>query len=118
MDTRAARRRIRQEWEQEAREDEEQERQIGSQVRKWKLRAALVGFAFMAACAGVVPFLAGHSLHNQWDAIGKKILLVAMGLFLPFLLVTMRWLIEWSYFRNIKKIDMRYAPPNIKYRKR
>ena len=62
--------------------------------------------------------MAGHSLYDQWDAVGKKILLVAMALFLPFLLVTMRCLIEWNYLRSIKKIDVKYAPPNIKYRKR
>lgn len=81
MDTRATRAHIREEWEQEARDNEDQERQIEGRLRKWKLGTLFFGLAFAGACAGVVPFLAGHSLHDQWDAIGRKILLLAMGLF-------------------------------------
>jgi hypothetical protein len=117
MDRRAAKARIRQAWEEEVLESEEQERQIERQLRKWKLSTALLGVAFAATCAGVVPFLAGHSLHQQWDAIGKKILLLAMGLFFPFVLVTTMYLIQWNYLRRIKKIHVTYAPPNIKYKK-
>src|ERR1051325_6321110 len=112
MDTRAARARIREEWAQEIIESEKQERQIEAQLRKWKLGTALLGIAFAAACAGVVPFLAGHSLHEHWDPIGKKILLLSMGLFLPFVFVTAMCLIQWNYLRSIKKINVDYAPPN------
>jgi O-antigen/teichoic acid export membrane protein len=81
MDRRAARARIRQGWEEEVREDEEQERQIKRQLRKWVLATALLGIALTATCGGLVPFLAGHSLHQHWDAIGKKVLLLAMALY-------------------------------------
>jgi hypothetical protein len=80
------------------------ERQIEAELRKWKLGTALLGIAFAAACAGVVPFLAGYSLHEHWDPIGKKILLLAMGLFLPFVFVTTMYLIQWNYLRSIKRL--------------
>ena len=117
MDRRAARTLIRHDWDEEVKEGEELERQIQRQLRKWQLGTALLAVAFTATCVGVVPFLAGHSLHYQWDAIGKKILLLAMSLFCPFLFVTTISLIQWNYLRSIKKINVKYAPPNIKYKR-
>jgi hypothetical protein len=117
MDRKAAKARIRQEWKEEARENEEQERQIARQQRKWVLATALLGVGFTATCAGLVPFLAGHSLHQQWDTIGKKLLLLTMALYLSFVLVATNCLIQWNYLRSIRKIHAKYAPPNIKYKK-
>jgi len=117
MDTRASRERIRREWEEEARENAEEERRIEHTFRKWRLATIVLGLAFAATCAALVPFLAGHSYHSQWDLIGKKILLLAMGLFLSCAFVTTSCLIEWNYLRSITKIHAKYAPPNIKYKK-
>jgi hypothetical protein len=117
MDRKAAKARIRQEWQEEVRESEEQERQIERQLRKWVLATALLGAAFTATCAGLVPFLAGHSLHQQWDTIGKNLLLLAMAFYFSFVLVTTNCLIQWNYLRSIRKIHAKYAPPKIKYKK-
>jgi hypothetical protein len=117
MDTRASRERIRREWEEEAIQDAEEERQIEHTFKKWRLAAIVLGFAFGATCAALVPFLAGHAYHSQWDLIGKKILLLAMGLFVPWVFVTTSCLIEWNYLRSIRKIHVKYAPPSIKYKK-
>ena len=117
MDTRAARTRIRKEWEEEAREDLEEEQRIERSLRKWKFATIAIGLAFVAACAAVVPFLAGHSFHSQWELIGKKILVLAMALYVPFIWVTGLFLIKWNYLRNIRKIHVKYAPPHIKYKK-
>jgi heme/copper-type cytochrome/quinol oxidase subunit 3 len=55
MDRKAAKARIRQEWEEEVRESEEQERTIERQLRKWILATALLGAGFTATTANWFP---------------------------------------------------------------
>ena len=117
MDTKAARARIRHDWEDEARENADEEQRIERTFKKWRLATLALGFAFAATCTALVPFLAGHSYHFQWDSIGKKILVLAMSLFVSFVLVTASCLIEWNYLRSIRKIHRKYAPPHIKYKR-
>lgn len=117
MDSKTARAQIRKEWEVEARENAEEEQRIERRARKWRLATALLGLAFVGTCVALTPFLAGHSHHNQWNVFGKKILVLAMVIFNVLVLTTVRWLLEWNYLWNIKKIHVKYAPPNIKYKR-
>ena len=58
MDTKAATARIREDWEQEARDNREMEIQIERQLKKWKLGFLFGGLALVAVCAAVVPKMA------------------------------------------------------------
>jgi hypothetical protein len=65
--------------------EEKQEFEVHASAR---LRACAVGAMRAGAALAInilciVPFLAGHRLHNHWD-IGKYLVLTAMGLFLWF----------------------------------
>jgi hypothetical protein len=52
-----------------------------------------------------LPFLYGHSLNSHLESIGKYLVIVCMGLFLPFVYCgAMTWL-PWIYFRNVQKIE-------------
>ncbi len=118
MDTKAARKRIRSEWEQEAREDRQQEEGIELRVKKWKRATIYFGVAFGATCATVVPFLAGHAFHRLWDAVGKNVLLLAMGLFAAFVYVCGHYFVFWNYLKNVRKTNKKFGPPNVRYNKK
>jgi hypothetical protein len=118
MDTRATRARIRQAWEEEATENLAFEQSIERTLNKWRLAAVVVTLAFGATCVALVPFLGGHSRHGQWESVGKKLLILAIGLFNVFVFVVPTYWNLWSYRRDIRKIHKRYAPPQIKYKKR
>jgi len=64
----------------EKEQDKETELQIEQCLQKWKRRAIWLGIALLGTVAAVVPFLYGYPLHNQWDAVGKKLLLLSMCL--------------------------------------
>jgi nicotinamide riboside transporter PnuC len=117
MDTKAARQRIRKEWEEEAREDRQQEEQIESLVKKWKRATVCIGVFFLTTCAAVVPFLAGHSFHRLWDSVGKNVLVLAMVLFVAFVYVCAHYVIFWNYLKNVRKANQKFAPPHIRYNK-
>jgi hypothetical protein len=73
-------------------------------LQKQKKRALIATAAFVASCALVAPFLAGNPLHRYWDAIGKYILLLSMGLLIPFV-VCVGWAWSaWVYVRNLRKL--------------
>ena len=48
----------------------------------WDRRALYATLAFALSCASVVPFSAGHALHNHWGSFGKYLVLLSMA-FLP-----------------------------------
>jgi hypothetical protein len=74
-------------------------------LQKQKRRALIATGAFVASCALVAPFLAGNPLHRYWDAIGKYILLLSMGLLIPFV-VCVGWAWSaWVYVRDLRKLD-------------
>lgn len=52
--------------------------------RLWKKRFWYSGAAFLLSCALVYPFLCGHSFHPYWESFGKYLVLLSMGLLLPF----------------------------------
>lgn len=116
MNHKNAKARVRAEALEEAKQDEEQEARIELRLRKWKLGSILLGGTLIASIVAIVPFLAGHPLHNRWDSAGRRILQLSMGLFLAFMYVAGTALTFWYYLRETKKIHKRFAPPGSKYR--
>ena len=79
-----------------------------------KRRAIWLGIALLGSVAAVVPFLYGYPLHNQWDSVGKKLLLLSMCL-LPACVYAVGIAFSfWLYLRNIKKIHREFSPPDSK----
>lgn len=116
MNHKSVKARLRAEAVEEARQDEEQEARIERRLRKWKRATILLGVALAASILAVTPFAHGHSLHNLWDAVGKRIMQVAAVLFLAFMYTAGTTYTFWSYLRAMKKIHSRFAPPGSKYR--
>jgi hypothetical protein len=108
--------RIRKDAMDEARQDEEQEARLEERLRKWKRGAAGLGIGLATSVVMIVPFLKGHSLHDQWDSIGKKILVLSMCLLVGFMYSAGITYTCWSYLNGIKKINRKFAPPGSRYR--
>ncbi len=109
-----AKRRIQEKWKKEARQDEEQEKRIEQRLRKWKRGTTILGLGLVASIAAVVPFLRGYPLHDQWDALGKKVLLLTMLLFVVFVYTAGITYTLWGDLRGVKKIHRKFAPPGSK----
>jgi len=109
MKHKEARARIREQAAEEARQDAEQEARLERRLRRWKRGKMSLGIALAASCGAVIPFLCRYPLHDRWDAIGKRILLLTMGLFLAFMYAAGTTYTFWSYLRAIKKIHRRFA---------
>jgi hypothetical protein len=110
-----AKRRIREKWWEEARQDEKQEARIEQRLRKWKRGTVILGLGLLASITAVVPFLYGYPLHDRWDALGKKILLLAMFLLVVFMYTAGITFTSWSYLRGIRKIHKRFVRPGSRY---
>ena len=111
-----AKARLRAEAIEEARLDEEQEVRLQQRVRKWKRGTMLLGMALIVSIVAVVPFLYGFPLHDQWDAVGKKLILLSMILLAAFMYASATTYNLWSYLKATKGIHKRFAPPGSKYR--
>jgi hypothetical protein len=68
-------------------------------------RAIYATLAFLLSCSSVVPFLYGHFLHKYWDVFGKYLVLLSMGLVVPFVIFTGFAVNTWIYKRNIESIQ-------------
>jgi hypothetical protein len=102
---------------EEARQDEESEIRAERTLRRWKRATTLLGILLMASVAALVPFLAGHSLYSHWEKIGKKVLLLSMGLLGAFAYTAGHtWIEYWYGLRELRKIHKKYAPLGSKYR--
>jgi len=69
-------------------------------------RALFASIAFFLSCASVIPFLEGHSLHAYWQSVGRYLVLLSMGLLIPFVIclgMAMNW---WFYLRSLEKIEL------------
>jgi hypothetical protein len=96
---------------EEAREEAREEAQFVAQsLQNWRRLTAYVGVAFVASAGSVVPFLYGHSLHNHWDAVGKRIVMLAMILSLAFCYTAGVTLRMYFYLRSVKKFIQEYPP--------
>jgi hypothetical protein len=108
--------RVREAAREEARQDEEQEARIEGRLRKWIRGTTWLGLGLAISVATVVPFLKGHSLHHQWDSVGKKILALSMALLVAFMYAAGITYTCWWHLKRIKETHRKFAPPGSKYR--
>lgn len=101
---------------EEVKQDEAQDLRLEQGVRKWKRVATLLGIALAMSIFAIVPFLSSHPYHAEWDRIGKKLVLLAMGLLSAFMYAAATAYNLWSYLRAIRSIHRRLAPPGSKHR--
>ena len=97
--------------EDEARQDAEHEARIAQHFRGWKRSTTWLGIALGVSIAAIKPFLYGFPLHRQWDSVGKKLLLLSMGLLPLFMYVAATTYNLWSYLRTTKRDHKTFAPP-------
>lgn len=97
--------------EEERRQDAEQEARIAQRLRRWKRWTTWLGGAFGVSIVAIVPFLYGFPLHRRWDSVGKKFLLLSMGLLPVFMYVAATTYNLWSYLRTMKRDHQAFAPP-------
>ena len=95
----------------EARQDAEQEARIAQRLRRWKRWATWLGVALGVSIVAIIPFLYGFPLHRRWDSVGKKILLLSMGLLPVFMYVAATAYNFWSYLRTMKRDHKTFGPP-------
>jgi len=103
--------------EMEAREDEEQERQIEGRLRKWKRSTAVLFALLLISIGSVIPFLKGFPLHEHWDALGKKLLLLSMGLLVACMYSAGTSYTFWTYLKDIRRVHDTFAPPGVSRRR-
>jgi hypothetical protein len=111
-----AKRRIREKWRKEACQDEEQEARIELRLRNWRRGTAILGLGLVVGIAAVFPFLHGNPLHDQWDTVGKKILLLTMCLFVAFMYTAGITYTIRTYLRGMKQVHRKFATPGSKFR--
>jgi hypothetical protein len=74
-------------------------------LRLWLKRLGYSGMTFFLSCSAVVPFLYGHSLHAHWESFGKYLVLLSMGLLIPFVICAGTTFSAWILLRDLKKTD-------------
>jgi hypothetical protein len=74
-------------------------------LRRRTKQAIYATVVFSASCAAVSPFLEGHSLHRYWESFGKYLVLLSMGLLIPFIIYVGRAISAWLFVRDVQKID-------------
>lgn len=103
--------------EMEASEDEEQETRIESRLTKWKRSTALLFALLLVNIGSVVPFLNGYPLHDHWDAVGKKLLLLSMGLLVACMYSAGTTYNFWTYLKAIRNTHDAFGPPGVSRRR-
>jgi hypothetical protein len=106
--------RVRAEAAQEALHDLEVENRIEAKLQRWRFAALLSGVCLIASVVAVVPFLAGHALHERWDPVGKNLVLLSGGLFLIFMFTGGITYTIWDYLRKMRVINRKYGPPKFR----
>jgi hypothetical protein len=92
-------------WDDEGPADddiEEAKENARERLRVWKRRAIYSALAFFLSCASVIPFLEGHSLHAYWY-LGKNLVLLSMGMLIPFVLCTVVLFGAYSCLRDLER---------------
>ena len=69
----------------------------------WRSRFLSSGVVFLLSCASVYPFLYGHSLHSYWESFGKYLVLLSMGLLLPFVYCGATTWMAWMWLRDLER---------------
>jgi protein-S-isoprenylcysteine O-methyltransferase Ste14 len=92
----------------DANEAAEFEEHVAKQQKKMNRAAIWAGAVLLLDILCVVPFLYGHSLHRYWEAMGKYLLLLAMALFLWFV---MRVGYVWSSWQSARETRREFGDP-------
>jgi protein-S-isoprenylcysteine O-methyltransferase Ste14 len=99
--------------EQQEQWDAQEAAKFEEHATKWQKEmnrgAIRVGAALLLDIVCVVPFLYVHSLHRYWEVIGKYLLILAMALFLWFVL---RVGFAWSSWQSIRERRRALGDPN------
>jgi hypothetical protein len=101
---------------EEARKDEEAEARTAIKLKRFYIAAIVSGSLLFLTVVAVIPFLAGHSLHEHWESIGQYLVMLAMGLLPVFMLTAALAFGLWRNLRAMKAIHKKYAPPLSKHR--
>jgi hypothetical protein len=92
----------------DAKEAAEFEEHVAKRQKKMNRAAIWAGAVLLLDILCVVPFLYGHSLHRYWEAIGKYLLLLAMALFVWFVL---RVGYVWSSWQSARETRREFGDP-------
>jgi hypothetical protein len=101
----------------EVQDDEDQEMRIEKRLTKWIRSTALLFTVLLVIVGSVVPFLKGYPLHDHWDDIGKKLVLLCMGLLVACMYSAGTSYNFWTYLRAIRKSHRIFAPPGVNRKK-
>jgi hypothetical protein len=72
-------------------------------VHVWRRRCLSATTAFLLSSALAYPFLAGHSLHEYWESIGKNLIRLSMALLVAWGWCTTVFFNAWLVLRNLEK---------------
>ena len=72
-------------------------------LRLWRRRWIFSAIALFLSCACVTLFLYGHLFHKYWEVFGKYLVLISMGLLLPFVYCASLSWGAWVVVRDIEK---------------
>lgn len=101
---------------EEARMNEQAEARTAIKLKRFCIAAIVSGSLLFLTVVAVVPFLAGHSLHEQWESIGQYLVMLAMALLSVFMFTAALAFGLWKYSRAMKEIHKKYAPALSKHR--
>ncbi len=91
-----------------ANEAAEFEEYVQARHRKMRRAAIWAGAALLLNLLCIDPFLYGHSLHRYWDTTGKYLLLLAMAVFLWFVL---RVAFVWTSWQSARDTRREFGDP-------
>jgi hypothetical protein len=83
-------------------------------LRKWKRGTAWLGIALIVSVGLIVPFSAGHSLHQHAGGVGKFLVYLSMCLLSVFMYAGATTYNLWSYRNAMRKIYNKAAQPTRK----
>jgi len=99
-----------------AAEEVKQDAFTEQQLRKWKRATVWSGAALLVSIGLVVPFSAGHPLHQYAVVAGKFLVYLSMCLLSVFMWFAATTYNLWSYLKAMKKIHTKVAPTRRKDR--
>ena len=72
-------------------------------LRLWKKRFGASSLVLFLSCASVCPFLFGHSLNAYWESFAKYLVMLSMGLLIPFVICGATTYTAWIWLRDLEK---------------